>query len=400
MNKKLLLPLILGAFFSSLYADELVQILSPQKQDIFKYQEQINQLESDKLSKSWVNPLQLQYRKSYSTQFVGSTTITESYSVVMDQPVFKSGGILYSIKYSDALRSANAKEIKLSKREMIGSAVSILFSIQQLTLRQKKLKLAISSDEIDIKFKSDSYEAGILDSSFLDQAIIKRNADQTELLASQIEMEKLKNNFALLSDKDPNSFKTPTLRLLDEERYYKENLELQVDTLRAKEKEHLADMVMSQYLPTVSLQAQYTDADPNPLFSNPNIKEDYSTYGVSVSMPLNINTFDDIESSKVSYMEASTKVIDRQKSVRLEYEMIINNLRILNQKIALDRKDEKLYTRLYTVTKNLAKVGEKTQYDVQLIHNSLMIKKLDQQIHAIDKQLQLLTLYIKANHVF
>jgi len=283
---------------------------------------------------------------------------------------------------------------------MIGSAVSILFSIQKLRLQQEKLKLTINSDEIDIKFKSDSYEAGILDSSFLDQAIIKRNGDQTELLASQIEMEKLKNNFALLSDKDPNSFETPKLHLLDEERYYQENLELQVDMLRANEKKHLSNMVMSQYLPTVSIQAQYIDGDLNPLYPNPNLKEQYSNYGVSVSMPLNINTFDDIESSKLSYMEASTQVIDRKKSIKLEYEMIINTLRILNKKIALDRKDEKLYERLYRVTKNLAKVGEKTKYDAQLIHNSLEIKKLDQKIHSIDKQIQLLTLYIKVNNVF
>jgi len=400
MNKKLLLPLIIGAFSSSLYADELAQILSPQKQDIFKYQEKINQLEADKLKKSWVNPLQLQYRKNYSTQFVDNTIDTETYSIVMDQPIFKSGGIFHSIKYSNVLREANAKEIKLRKREMIGSAVSILFSIQKLRLQQEKLKLTINSDEIDIKFKSDSYEAGILDSSFLDQAIIKRNGDQTELLASQIEMEKLKNNFALLSDKDPNSFETPKLHLLDEERYYQENLELQVDTLRANEKKHLSNMVMSQYLPTVSIQAQYIDGDLNPLYPNPNLKEQYSNYGVSVSMPLNINTFDDIESSKLSYMEASTQVIDRKKSIKLEYEMIINTLRILNKKIALDRKDEKLYERLYRVTKNLAKVGEKTKYDAQLIHNSLEIKKLDQKIHSIDKQIQLLTLYIKVNNVF
>ncbi len=399
MNKKLLLPILTTLFFSSLYADELAQVLSPQKRDIFKYQEQINQLESDKLGKSWVNPLQLQYRKSYSTQFVDRTINTETYSIVMDQPIFKSGGIFHSIKYSNVLREANAKDIKLRKREMIGSAVSILFAIGKLRLQQEKLKLIISSDEIDIKFKSDSYEAGILDSSFLDQAIIKRNADQTELLASQIEMEKLKNNFALLSDKDPDSFKTPKLHLIDEERYFQSNLELQVDTLRAKEKKHLSDMVMSQYLPTVSVQAQYIDGDLNPLFPNPNLKEQYSSYGVSVSMPLNINTFDDIESSKLSYMEASTQVIDRKKSVKIEYEMIINNLRILNKKIALDRKDEKLYERLYTVTKNLAQVGEKTKYDSKLIHNSLMIKRLDQQIHSIDKQLQLLTLYIKANNV-
>jgi outer membrane protein TolC len=397
MNRKLL---SIALIITSVYSDELAQILSPQKRDIFKYQEQTNELESSKLSKSWVNPIRLQYHKSYSRQFSGQTIDNSSYRVIVDQPIFKSGGIYHSIKYSDAIKSANATEIRLQKRAMIGSAISILFNIKKLKFRQEKLRLTIINDEIDIKFKSDSYEAGILDSSFLDQSIIKRNSDETELLASQIEMEKLLNNFALLSDRDPNSFTTPTLHLIDRERYYKENLELQRDKLIAREKEHISNMITSQYLPTVSIQGEYVDGDLNPLFPNPNLKEEYTTYGVTVSMPININTFDDIESGKVAYMEASTKVIDREKSVKLEYEMIINTLRILDKKIELDRKDEKLYKRLYSVTKNLAKVGEKTKYDTELIHNSLEIKRLDQKIHNIDKQLQLLALYIKVNSVF
>jgi len=400
VKSAMLSMLLLGVSISTLQADTLAEILSPEKRDIFKYQEQRNDLEADKLKKSWVNPLRLQYRKNYSTQMIDRDTQTETYSVVMDQPIFKSGGIFHSIKYSDALRGANATAIKLQKRAMIGSAVTILYNINKLQLQQEKLKLVISSDEIDIKFKSDSYEAGILDSSFLDQAIIKRNSDETELLASQIEMEKLKNNFALLSDKDPKQFKTPKLKLLDETLYQRENLELKTDKLRAKEKEYLSKMTWSKYLPEVSVQGQYVDGDLNPVYPNPNLKEQYTTYGVTVSIPLSINTIDDIESSRVAYLEASTQVIDREKSVRLEYQMIINNLNILDKKIALDKKDEKLYQRLYKVTKNLAEAGEKTKFDTQLIHNSLLIKQLDQQIHSIDKQLQLLTLYIKVNDVF
>jgi hypothetical protein len=117
-------------------------------------------------------------------------------------------------------------------------------------------------------------------------------------------------------------------------------------------------------------------------------------------MPININSLTDAEASKVAYMEASTQVIDQKKRVDLEYQTILNNLRIINKKIALDHKDEKLYQRLYSVTKNLEIAGEKTSYETELMLNSLMTKRLDQQIHKIDKQLQLLSLYIKVNDVF
>ncbi len=381
-------------------ADELARILSPEKRDIFRYQEEYNELQSDKLKKSWINPIRLQYRKNYTTQFADQTINTSNFSVVIDQPVFKSGGIFYSIKYSEALKGATASEIQLHKREMIGNAVQILFNFKKIRLQQEKLRLQVKNDEIDIKLKSDSYESGILDSSFLDQAIIKRNADETQLLALELELEKLKNDFAFLSDKDPDRFTLPRLKLLSKENYRSEHLQLRSDTLHSKEKEYLSKMTWAKYLPEVSLQGQYINGDPNPLFFNPALRDEYTNYSVTVSMPLNINSMTDIEAAKVAHMQAATEVIDQQKRVDLEYQTILNSLRIINKKIALDHKDEKLYSRLYTVTKNLEKAGEKTSYDTALIHNSLKIKKLDQKIHKIDKQLQLLSLYIKVNSVF
>ena len=384
----------------TLRADELARILSPEKQDIFRYQEEYNRLQSDKLKKSWIMPIRLQYRKNYTTQFADETVNTGNYSVVIDQPIFKSGGIFYSIKYAEALKSATASEIKLQKREMIGSAVRILFNFKKIRLQQQKLGLQVKNDEIDIKLKSESYASGILDSSFLDQAIIKRNTDETELLALELELEKLKSDFAFLSDKDPDRFVLPKLKLISRENYRREHLQLHSDRLHAREKHYLSKMTWSQYLPEVSLQGQYIRGDINPLFNNPILRDEYTNYSVTVSMPLNINSLTDIEAAKVAYMQAATEVIDQEKRVDLEYQTIFNSLHIIDRKIALDHKDEELYRRLYTVTKNLEKAGEKTRYDTALMHNSLEIKRLDQKIHRIDRQLQLLTLYIKVNSVF
>lgn len=396
-----LYSLILSTLFTSVTnADELADILSTEKQDIFRYKESYNTLQSDKLEKSWIQPIRLNYNKNYTTQFASGTINTDNYSIVIDQPIFKSGGIFYSIKYADALKEANEADIKLAKREMIGSAVNILFNFKKIKLQQEKMRLLIKNDQIDIKLKSDSYEAGILDSSFLDQAIIKRNNDETELLVLELQLEKLKSDFAFLSDKNPHKLKLPQLKLISKQNYTQEHLALQSDTLHAQEKKYLSNMTWAKYLPEVSLQGKYIKGDLNPLFASTNIKDEYTNYGVTVSMPLNINSLTDVEASKVAYMEASTQVIDQRKRVDLEYQTIINNLHIINKKIALDHKDEKLYERLYRVTKNLELAGEKTSFETELMHNSLKTKQLDQQIHTIDKQIQLLSLYIKVNHVF
>ena len=382
-----------------IHADELGDILSDNKSLLFDYQFQSNELESDQLSRSWVNPVLLKYRQNHSTQFKDRTTKTGNFSVSVDQPIFRSGGIYYGIKYSQALRAANITEITLQKRQMIGDAVSILFNLKKTKLEEQKLKYQIKNDIIDIRQKRDSYEAGVLDSSFLDQAILKRSQDETALLQLQLNYMELKQRFSLLSDKNPKNLRLPKLKLISKTHYSDENLELKRDKLRAEQSDYNEKVTWAKYLPTVSLQGQYIDGDLNPLFFNPTIEERYYTYGFSVSMPIDINSLSDIEASKVDKLRAAVEVLDRKDTVAEEYDWIHNSLGILDKKIILAQKDEKVYKNLFRLTTNLAEAGEKTSLDADIMHNSLQIRKIDQQIFKIDKQVQLLKLYVRVENV-
>ena len=384
---------------SILHADELGNILSNNKELLFDYDFKTNELESDMLSKSWINPVRLQYNQRYSTQFSDRTSRTGSYSVIIDQPIFRSGGIYYAIKYSQALRDANEADLKLQKRQMIGDAVSILFNLKKNRLEQQKMKYLIKNDKIDIRQKRDSYDAGLLDSSFLDQAILKKSQDEATLLELELNLLELKQRFSLLSDKDPNSLTLPVLKMMSKGKYSEKNLELKTDRLRAEQSAYNANVTMAKYLPTVSLQGQYIDGDLNPLYARPGIEEKYYNYGFSVSMPIDINSLTDIEASKVEKLRAATQVIDRKETVAEEYEWIHNSLGILDKKIVLAQKDEKIYKSLFRLTKNLAQAGEKTSLDADIMQNSLQIRKLDQKIYKIDKQVQLLKLYIRVENV-
>ncbi len=382
-----------------IYADELGEILSDNKELLFDYQFESNELESDILSKSWMNPVRLQYNKNFSTQFIDGTRITGGYSIIIDQPIFKSGGIYYGIKYSQALRDATRADIQLQKRMMIGDAVSILFNMKKTKLEQKKLKYQIKNDTIDILQKRESYDAGLIDSSFLDQAILKKSQDETALLQTDLTLMELKQKFALLSDKDPKHLRLPVLKLMSKNTYSEANLELKRDRLRAQQADYNQKVTWAKYLPTVSLQGQYTDADLNPFFStNPFIKEKYYTYGFTISMPIDINTFSDIEASKVEKLKAAVEVLDRKNTVEEEYDWIDNSLSILDKKITLAKKDEKVYQSLYRLTKNLAEAGEKTSLDADIMQNSLQIRKIDQKIYEIEKQTQLLKLYVRVEN--
>ncbi len=383
---------------SLIHADELGDILSDNKELLFDYQLESNELESDILSKSWLNPVRLQYSKNFTTQFTDTTVITGGYSIVVDQPIFRSGGIYYGIKYSQALRDATRADIDLQKRTMIGDAISILFNLKKTKLEQEKMKFQIKNDAIDIRQKRDSYDAGLLDSSFLDQAILKKSQDETALLEMELTLMELKQRFALLSDKDPGSLRLPALKLMSKTDYSEANLELKRDRLRAAQSDYNQKVTWAKYLPEVSLQGQYTDADLNPLFARPGLEEKYYTYGFTVSMPLDINSFSDIEASKVEKLKAAVEVLDRKETVDEEYDWIHNSLSILDKKILLAQKDEKVYKSLFRLTKNLADAGEKTSFDADIMHNSLQIRKIDQKIYQIDKQIQLLKLYVRVEN--
>lgn len=397
--KKLLV--LCSLLTASIYGDDLGDILSTNKELLFDYDFQSNELESDKLSKSWINPITLRYGKDYSTQFGNQTIIVGTFNIVIDQPIFRSGGIYYAIKYSNALRDANNAEITFLRRKMIGDAVSILFNLKKTKLEQEKLRLLIKNDIIDILQKRDSYKAGFLDSSFLDQAILKKNQDEIALLEMDLNVLELKQKFSILSDKKPENLKLPVLKLIDKSQYIEKNLELKVDRLRATQSEYNEKITWAKYLPTISMQGRYTDGDINPLFVGPNsiLQEQYYNYGFSISMPIDVNSFADIEASKVEKLKAAVQVIDRRETVEEEYQWIYNSLNILNKKILLAKKDEKIYNSLFRVTKNLAQVGEKTSLDTDIMRNSLNIRKLDQKIYRIDKQIQLLKLYIRVENV-
>jgi len=209
----------------------------------------------------------------------------------------------------------------------------------------------------------------------------------------------LEQRFSLLSNKNPAHLRLPKLKMMSKTQYSEENLDLKTDRHRAELSEYNEKITWAKYLPTVSLHGQYIDGDLNPLFANPVIQEKYYNYGVSVSMPINVNALIDIEASKVEKLRAAVQVLDRQETVKEEYQWIVNSLKVLDKKIILAQKDEKVYKSLFRVTKNLVQAGEKTSLDADIMKNSLEIRKLDQKIYKIDKQVQLLKLYIRVENV-
>ncbi|MCB4747280.1 MAG: TolC family protein, partial [Sulfurovum sp.] len=265
-----------------LMADELDDILSYNKNLIFKCDLEHNELESNKLLTSWIKPVILGYNKNITTQFE-PTEKTDTYTVSIDQPIFRSGGIYYAMKYAEAYKKTNKADIILQKRKMAGDAVSILFQLKKNTLLQEKTTYQIDSNKINIHQKREKYKAGLLDSSFLDQSILEKNQNETSLLELKLQQEELLQQFSLLSDENPMVLKLPKLKLISKKYYQNANLRLQKEQALAEEANYQSKITFTKYMPEISLHGSHKKFLTYSSFegSGLSVKKTYYNYGIT-----------------------------------------------------------------------------------------------------------------------
>ena len=399
---KVLTPLIvLLVFCSSSFAKEDIKQLdiyiSDIKKEEFSYDYDKIEAESSKLRDSWIAPLRLNYSYSKSNPYDNEQT-QQGASIKMDQPIFQSGGIYYGIKFAEASRIYSNFSVDVAKRKLVKDAVSLLMQIKQMSLKVQRQELQIKNSEINLEQKKEQYLSGQLDSGFLDNAVIERNFVIQSLYDIQTNKERLISKFQALSDMDYKIAPIPHLELLEEDEFLKHNIVLNMSESEIEKNRYNKDVTVAKYLPRISLTAGYNwmDSDNQKFMpSQPSISTntDYYDYGVKAYIPLDINTFRDIESSRIDYLKS--KVIKQDAKIQLQalFEQVMQNIKNFDKKKLLSVENKEIYAKLLSDTKSLYEVGHKTSYDVDLLSNSVMIQEIDLNIFEIDKQLELLTLY-------
>ena len=387
------------AFSSAAFSNEnnstLDVYVSDLKKERFKYDYQKNEAEASKLRDSWIAPIQLNY--GYSRSKPGEKELVkENAAIRMDQPIFQSGGIYYGIKFANASKLYADYSVDVAKRKMIKEAISTLMQIKQTAFRVSKQELQILNADINLEQKKEQYLNGQLDSGFLDDAIIQRNVVIQALYDIQTGKEKLINQFQTLSDLDYSNVSIPQLEFISGEDFLAHNVVLKQSEAEAKKNEYKKDVTVAKYLPKVSVTAGYNWTSGEQFISDGLIINNelaYYDYGVKASMPFDINAFRDVESSKVDFLKAQVVTKDTGRTLKALFEQVTHNINNFDKKIKLSDENIDIYSKLLDDTKKLFKAGYKTEYDVEILENSLKIQNIDGKIFEIDKQLELLTLY-------
>lgn len=353
--------------------------------------------ESSKLRDSWIAPINLNYSYTKSNPY-GNEQESKSTSIKINQPIFASGGIYYGIKFADASREYSNYSVDVAKRKLVKEAVSLLMQIKQIDLKIQRQKLQIQNSEINLKLKKEQYLNGRLDSGFLDKAVIERNVVIQALYDIQTNKQRVISKFKAISDMDYRDAYIPRLEMLSEDMFLKYNIILNMSNSNTKRTLHNKDVTIAKYLPHINLIAGYNwDDTKNQQFGNTgagfSAKTDYYNYGLRATMPLDINTFRDIEVAKVEHLKSKIVVEDKKRELKAIFELVMHNIENFDKKKLLSFENAKIYEKLLSDTKDMYSAGYKTIYDVNLLENSVNIQKTEVKIFEIDKQLELLTLY-------
>lgn len=379
----------------------LEDYISEPKNKQFSLDYEKNEAESSKLRDSWIAPLNLQYSYSKSNPYENVQT-TQNAAIKMDQPIFQSGGIYYGIKYAEASRIYSNYSVDVAKRKLVKDAVSLLMQIKQTDLKIDKQNLQIKNSEINLELKKEQYLNGQLDSGFLDNAVIEKNTVTQALYDIETNKERLISKFEAISDMSYESAAIPYLEVLDEEQFLKYNIVLNMSQSDIEKNRYNKNVTIAKYLPKISLTAGYNWSKSNQQYTptSPAIstERDYYDYGVKASIPIDINTYRDVESSRIDFLKSEVVTQDTKRELRALFEQVMQNISNFEKKKLLSVENKALYQKLLDDTRDLFSAGYKTSYDVELLENSVKIQDIDLKIFEFDKQLELLTLYEMYKH--
>ena len=395
---KNLKKLFLGCSFLAtfLVAGDGINHLSDSKQEQVNISKKIDKKNATNLRYDWINPVIASYSYFKSDQYAKENT-SKYFRISIDQPIFKSGGIYFAIKYSNASEEFTQVATSLKEQTLIQSLYETVLNLKKFDFQIEKLEYLIENKKIDIIRKKEQFDSGMLDGSFLDNAILSKSANAQQLLDLKQKRFAMLQQFKNLSDKGYKSIDLPKFELVTRDEFISKNLDLHGVKSKSKQMKYLKNMTISNYLPTVSLFGEYNNREDSfRVFKQNN---ESKSYGIRVSMPIfDINIVRNIEIRKLEYIKSKLEIEDKKRELLHSFETIKHSIEILQKRGEIAGADVKLYDSLLTSTKDSLSAGEKTQMDVDIMKNSKLISFADSQIYKIDIQLEFLKLYAKMSN--
>jgi outer membrane protein TolC len=384
--------LLCSLIFSNLYAqteafDE--KILSEKRLKNFDLTKEQIQEDSSKLKKDWINPITYQFSNN-----LGEDYKTQRSMISINQPIFQSGGIYQAIKYADNSYKYANLDLEKQKKELIKEALNLLFKIEKTNLNIQKAQYTLANAKIDVNRKKEQVLNGFLDASYLDDSLLTLNTTKHNLVDLKYQKEELINNFNNISSSDYTQFELPTFTIFSEKEFLENNINLKKIEADVDKKGNYSYMTMAKYLPSVNAYynySKYHDIDDNIKLT----KENDQIFGVNVTVPFDLRTYNDVQSKRIEYLKSKLNLENSLDDEKTFFKSKLQKIAMLEERLQITKDDLEVYDSILK-TINEEKIAQiKTQSDLDTLQNSQKIKSLDLKIYEIDKQLELLEMYVK-----
>jgi outer membrane protein TolC len=374
------------------FSDDL-SILSKNKQEIQKLKKQNIEASSSKLKNTWVNPLSITASITKASPANGVDNTTKQYGIMLNQDIFRSGGIYYAIQYANASEELNLFNLNIENQNLKKQIILALLELKNLRLSAKQTALRVKNANIEVDLKKQLYTAGEIDIIPLNTALMSKNTliDNELSLNNSIEQKKLE--LQKLTDLKEEQIVLPTFTKVLEKDFLKQNSTVKSLTLASKFQKRTHQINRSSLLPKVTLSGQYGKQD----FDSKNNALDYDgkfyNYGLSVSLPLDIRTNATLEETQTSYLQSKLQLQEEKRSAKIFYNQTLKNIDLITAKTKVANQNLKLYEELINLTSKEVQAGTKTKYDLETLQNNEKIEKYNIKINEIQKQIQLANLY-------
>lgn len=365
------------------------KILSDKRLKNFELSKKQIKEDSSKLRKDWINPITYQYTKN-----LGEDYKTERSVISINQPIFQSGGIYQAIKYADSTYNYASLDISQQKKELIKNALNFLYMIEKTNLNEEKAKYTLENAKIDVTRKKEQVLNGFLDASFLDNALLTLNTTKHTLVDLKYQKQELINNFDNISSKEYTNFELPTFKLFNEKEFLENNINLKKIEADVMKKGNYSYMTMAKYLPSVNAYytySKYHDTDNKISIE----KENDQTFGLTVTVPFDSRTFNDIESKKIDYLKSKLNLENSKDDEKTFFKSKLEKISMIEERLQITKDDLEVYDSILKIINEEKEAQIKTQSDLDTLQNSQKIKSLDLKIYEIDRQLELLEMYAK-----
>lgn len=388
MRRVVILPFLCSLMF----ANEL-DLLQEDKKELRKIDKEIIEKKYESSKDEWIGKINLNSSLGKDHNFTHDKTgdMSRSLGLSFSQSIFESGGIEYSIEYARKQLKSDLIAWENQNIALIQAIYETLLAIKKLKLQIEQSDYSLKNKDIELILKRIQYEAGRVDITELNNAIMSKNNQQKENISLKNLLKEKEYELSKYTSLKSNQIEIIDFEVVDKEKFLKDNLNIRYENSRVELLDTSYKQLKSTYLPKVTLNT-------NANYRNNQNEDDRQTGAVTLnmSMPIfDITKDSKIEKSKLEVLKQKVNVKDMQNELEYEYEQILTQINSYDEYEKTISENLKLYEDLITANQSSNAAGMSADYDLEILQNTQKINQYDLQINDINRKLQYTKLYFK-----